>query len=110
MKRLDEILSKSRSSASSADLSDTSSGTAERGPGDDACPRCGGAGFVRIPRPVDHPRFGKAEPCDCVMTERTEPVTGALEAFAAADVHVDSKASDTDTTLTDLVVVDTSVG
>jgi len=47
---------------------------------------------------------------ECVMTERTEPVTGALEAFKAADVHVDSKASDTDTTLTDLVVVDTSVG
>lgn len=34
---------------------------------------------MRIPRPVDHPRFGKAEPCDCVMTERTDVRQSRLE-------------------------------
>lgn len=33
------------------------------------CAQCGGAGFVRIERPVGHPRFGKAEPCACVLGE-----------------------------------------
>ncbi|MGH2633914.1 MAG: hypothetical protein ACRDG3_10935, partial [Tepidiformaceae bacterium] len=36
------------------------------------CPLCGGAGFIRRDRAVDHPRFGKAEPCDCVLDEATE--------------------------------------
>ena len=36
------------------------------------CAVCGGAGFVRRDRPVDHPRFGKAEPCDCVLDEATD--------------------------------------
>lgn len=33
------------------------------------CPICKGAGFVRRQLPVDHPRFGKAEPCACVLDE-----------------------------------------
>lgn len=33
------------------------------------CPLCGGAGFVRRDRPLNHPRFGKAEHCDCVLDE-----------------------------------------
>jgi len=70
MKRLDEILSKARSSASLETLPDTSPAIAE----DDTpvCPLCGGAGFIRRDRPVDHPRFGKAEPCDCVLDEATD--------------------------------------
>lgn len=27
------------------------------------CPICGGIGYVRVDRPVGHPRFGKLEPC-----------------------------------------------
>ncbi len=27
------------------------------------CPICGGIGYVRYDRPIDHPRFGKLEPC-----------------------------------------------
>ena len=27
------------------------------------CPICGGIGFVRYDRPIEHPRFGKLEPC-----------------------------------------------
>jgi DNA replication protein DnaC len=78
MKRLDEILSKSRSSASSADLSDNLSDTASGEPDAD-CPICGGAGFVRRPRPVDHPRFGKAEACECVLDEASDVRRSRLE-------------------------------
>ncbi len=69
MKRLDEILSKSRSAVSSEATSDTSSVTAEPEP---TCPVCGGAGFVRRDLPVDHPRFGRAEPCGCVLNEEAD--------------------------------------
>ena len=44
-----------------------------------ACPLCGGAGFVRRDRPVDHPRFGKAEPCDCVLDEDLDVRRSRLE-------------------------------
>ena len=43
------------------------------------CPICGGAGFVRRSYPVDHPRFGKAEPCDCVLSEEETVRKGRLE-------------------------------
>lgn len=68
MKRLDEILSKTKNAATSGEVSATSSATADEAEGS-TCPICGGAGFVRRPYPVDHPRFGKAEPCDCVLAE-----------------------------------------
>ncbi len=31
-----------------------------------ACELCGGAGFVRLSRPLGHPDFGRAEPCHCI--------------------------------------------
>lgn len=34
---------------------------------------------MRRDRPVDHPRFGKAEPCDCILDEATEVRTNRLE-------------------------------
>ena len=34
------------------------------------CPLCGGAGFVRRDVPFDHPDFGRAFPCRCVLDER----------------------------------------
>jgi DNA replication protein DnaC len=78
MKRLDEILSKSRSNVSSEATSATSSATADDAP-EKHCPICGGAGFVRRERPVDHPRFGKAEPCDCVLDEAVDVRRSRLE-------------------------------
>lgn len=42
---------------------------AEATPEAPVCAICKGAGFVRRALPVDHPRFGKAEPCSCVMNE-----------------------------------------
>ncbi len=34
-----------------------------------ACERCGGSGYVVRARNYDHPRFGKAEPCVCILKE-----------------------------------------
>ena len=44
-----------------------------------ACPLCHGAGFVRREHPIDHPRFGKAEPCDCVLDEAEDVRRSRLE-------------------------------
>lgn len=98
MKRLDEILSKTRNAASSADPSATSPATADAPDPEEeaACPICRGAGFVRRPYPVGHPRFGRAEPCDCVLDEaedqRRERLTrlsniGALARFTFATLN-----------------------
>lgn len=78
MKRLDEILSKTKNSASS-EASSISPTAADDAIPDAACPICGGAGFVRRARPVDDPRFGKAEPCDCVLQEAEDVRKGRLE-------------------------------
>ena len=51
----------------------------EPGPGDPSCPRCRGAGFVRRNVPPGHPRFGKAEPCVCVLREAEETRRARLE-------------------------------
>ena len=58
----------------------------ERAPGqsldiadEPVCALCGGAGFVRRERPVDHPRFGRAEPCECVLDEETDVRRARLE-------------------------------
>jgi len=43
------------------------------GPADEGvCPVCGGAGFVRRDVALDHPDFGRAFPCRCVLDEREE--------------------------------------
>ncbi len=34
--------------------------------GQSACEICGGAGLVRLTRPLGHPDFGRAEPCQCM--------------------------------------------
>jgi DNA replication protein DnaC len=72
MKRLDEILSKTQNAASSEVPSATSSATADDPAEEPPCTTCHGAGFVRRSYPVDHPRFGRAEPCDCVFQERED--------------------------------------
>jgi DNA replication protein DnaC len=67
MKRLGEILSKT---ASASTLEALSSQAANLPPEPaDVCEICKGAGVVRRSLPVDHPRFGKAEPCSCVLNE-----------------------------------------
>ena len=48
----------------------------------EACPRCGGAGFVRLAVPLGHPQFGRAVPCDCVLTETAEEKVGRLQRYS----------------------------
>src|SRR5262249_38294419 len=48
-------------------------------PGASECPICEGAGFVRRARPLDDPRFGKAEPCDCILRETPDVRRTRLE-------------------------------
>ncbi|WP_322819367.1 ATP-binding protein [Tepidiforma sp.] len=72
MKHLNEILSKTPNAATSAESSATSPATADDPTQPDTCPICRGAGFVRRPYPIDHPRFGRAEPCECILRERED--------------------------------------
>ncbi|GAB4334815.1 MAG: hypothetical protein Kow0010_22050 [Dehalococcoidia bacterium] len=79
MKRLDEILSRHGSGVISAGTPDALPDAPDEGPGDPDCAVCHGAGFVRRERPVDDPRFGKAEPCDCVLAEAEDERRRRLE-------------------------------
>jgi DNA replication protein DnaC len=46
------------------------------------CPHCRGAGYVRRSVPLDHPDFGKAFPCRCVLEEREEERVARLRRFS----------------------------
>jgi DNA replication protein DnaC len=43
------------------------------------CPVCRGTGFVVRKYPLDDPRFGKAEPCGCILAEATDTRRERLE-------------------------------
>jgi DNA replication protein DnaC len=66
LKRLEEILSK-RAVATTSETTELPEAE-EPSPSDD-CAVCKGAGFVRRAREIDDPKFGRAEPCECVMQE-----------------------------------------
>lgn len=48
-------------------------------PDPDACPICGGTGYVVLDVPVEHADFGKAIPCQCRRQERLERQVGRLQ-------------------------------
>ena len=82
MKRLDEILGQTQSFEGAGA---TANGEVAEPPEDDrtdVCPRCDGAGFVRKALPVDHPEFGKAFPCDCVLREREDQRFARLQRYS----------------------------
>jgi DNA replication protein DnaC len=76
MKELKEILSRTANGATSAEATALPPAPAEPGRG---CTICGGAGFVRRELPVDHPLFGKAQPCACVLNEEAGVRRSRLE-------------------------------
>ena len=96
MKELKEILSRTANGVTSAEASALPPAPAEeRGSG---CDLCGGGGFVRYELPVDHPQFGKAQPCVCVLREeagvrraRLERISnlGSLTRFTFATLRPD---------------------
>lgn len=47
--------------------------------GQPACDICGGAGYVRLSRPIGHPDFGRAEPCRCMREEEAARHTERLQ-------------------------------
>ena len=77
MKLLAQILSKAASNGTLAEIGDISSTLRDEPESD--CDVCRGARFVRVSRPADHPRFGKAEPCQCVLDEREDVRRDRLE-------------------------------
>ena len=79
MKRLDEILSSSAAADSSATEPQAPPPETPDDPGEDGCPHCGGAGFVRRSRSLEDPLFGRAEPCSCVLDETGEVRRSRLE-------------------------------
>ena len=69
MNRLDELLAKRTLSLPPGGPFRAEAAEDDEGP---LCPICGGAGRVRREFPRDHPGFGKAEPCECVLDEAEE--------------------------------------
>lgn len=51
-------------------------------PGDDVCPECGGAGFVRRAVRLGHPDFGKAFPCRCTEEESVDQRQARLQRYS----------------------------
>jgi len=47
------------------------------------CPECGGAGFLRRDLPLDHPDFGKAVACDCVVAESADERLARLQRYSS---------------------------
>lgn len=47
------------------------------------CPQCHGAGFLRRDVPLDHPDFGKAFPCDCILDESRESQLQRLQRYSS---------------------------
>jgi DNA replication protein DnaC len=84
MKRLDEIL-KGIKDAAALSQGDTgiSSAAEAAGPVDEGvCPLCRGAGFVRHDVALDHPDFGRAFPCRCVLDEREDQRLTRLQRYS----------------------------
>ena len=50
--------------------------------GEELCPRCGGAGFVRKAVRLGHPDFGKAFACDCIADEREDQRLARLQRYS----------------------------
>jgi DNA replication protein DnaC len=66
MKRLDEVMRRTGTSLSEANIVTTSSLSEKQG---DECPLCGGLGYLREDVPVGDPNFGKLVPCRCKVAE-----------------------------------------
>jgi DNA replication protein DnaC len=81
MRRLEELLRATSGADASTRQKDTPS-VPEPPPDEDACPLCGGAGFVRPNVPLGHPDFGRAVPCQCVEQEGEEGRLARLQRYS----------------------------
>src|SRR5947208_16771220 len=55
--------------------------------GEQLCPRCGGAGFVRKAVRLGHPDFGKAFACECIADEREDQRDVRLQRYSNLAPH-----------------------
>lgn len=58
-------------------------------PGEDVCPLCRGAGWLRVEHPIGHPRFGKPVMCDCLLNQVESRHTEELFRFSALETFRD---------------------
>lgn len=58
-------------------------------PNKNVCPRCKGAGFLRLDVPFGHPNFGKPVACECKETERREKRRQQLREMSNLDAFYD---------------------
>ena len=82
MRRLDDILKQSQAFQGVEPGGNGEATPLEEEKPEGVCPTCGGAGFVRKALPVDHPDFGKAFPCDCVLREEEERRFARLQRYS----------------------------
>jgi DNA replication protein DnaC len=57
---------------------DTSGASTSTSTAEAVCPKCQGAGFLRLDVPVDDPRFGEMIACECTVRDRAARNTHAL--------------------------------
>ncbi|MCH7488342.1 MAG: ATP-binding protein [Chloroflexi bacterium] len=88
MPRLNELLGQPQPATGAvppefaADAGPSPSTADPRSSQSDACPLCGGFGFVRQDVPADHPQFGRAVPCRCVETESRDVKLARLQHYS----------------------------
>src|SRR5262249_40340080 len=80
MERLDEILKTLRIGTNSPAAATDVSSNVEVGA--DACPICGGAGYLRREVEVGHPDFGRAIPCECKLREHDQRRLASLRSLS----------------------------
>jgi DNA replication protein DnaC len=54
-------------------------------PGDPACPKCHGVGYLRQDLPIGHPEFGKLQICDCRAGQVSQQVRQRLFSLSRLD-------------------------
>ncbi|MBI1885636.1 MAG: ATP-binding protein [Chloroflexi bacterium] len=82
MRRLDEILKRLQEERGRFPAATGSSSVTEPEAEEPACALCGDAGFVRRSVPLEHPDFGKAFPCQCVLDEAEEERLRRLQRYS----------------------------
>ena len=67
-----------------------------RAEGADACAVCGGAGFVRVSRPVGDPEFGRVQACGCREVEHEAQAAARLQRLSNLGPLSEARLSDGD--------------
>jgi len=58
-----------------------------KSPEKNGCPICGGIGYVRRDRPIDHPEFGVIEVCECQLAKKRQASEARLFQISNLDAY-----------------------